>query len=62
MEESVDSNVTKDDSVDTIIDNMFVDYNTEVALASAEAEEESDLYAEIEAFNSLTTTEYENNI
>ncbi|MDQ5953223.1 MAG: hypothetical protein QG551_451 [Patescibacteria group bacterium] len=62
MEENVDSSVTKDDSVDTIIDNMFVDYNTEVALASAEAEEESDLYAEIEAFNSLTTTEYENNI
>lgn len=61
-EENVDSSVTKDDSVDKIIDNMFVDFNTEVALASAEAEEEADLYAEMEAFNSLTTTEYENNI
>lgn len=61
-EENVDSSVTKDDFVDKIIDNMFVDFNTEVALASAEAEEEADLYAEMEAFNSLTTTEYENNI
>ena len=61
-EENVDSSVTKDDSVDKIIDNMFVDFNAEVALASAESEEEADLYAEMEAFNSLTTTEYENNI
>ncbi len=62
VEENVDSNITKDDSVDKIIDNMFVDFNAEVALASAESEEEADLYAEMEAFNSLTTTEYENNI
>lgn len=54
--------VSSNDSVDKIIDEIFADFGTEVALASNESEEETEMYGQLDAFNNLATTQYENNI
>lgn len=54
--------VDSSDSVDKIIDEIFADFGTEVVLASNESEEETEMYGQLDAFNNLATTQYENNI